>query len=106
MIKELILSNAELATLTNRVQLNDLKPGTRFVSIIDRAVLEVVTITPGAVVCNKVQDLYFNPIAKPKLVRVWYSSIDVTFGLSGCWTIAEFKPLMQTKLLNILSNFE
>ena len=105
MIKELILSNAELATLTNRVQLSNLQAGSEFVSIIDKAILRVVIITPDAVVCNKVQDLYFNPIAKPKPVRVWYSSNDVTNGLSGCWTIEEFKQLMQTKLQSLLANF-
>jgi hypothetical protein len=105
MIKELILSNAELATLTNRVRLSDLQPGAQFVSIIDRAILQVVTITPDAVFCNKVQDLYFNAIAKPKPVRVWYSSSAETYGLSGCWTIEEFKQLMQTKLQSLLANF-
>jgi len=54
--------------------------------------------------CIKVMDLYFNPIpeAKQKQVRVWYS---VGLEEAGCWEIADFKHLMQTKLQSLLANF-
>ena len=105
MIKELILSNTELQTLTSRVDLSAVQPGDEFVSIIDRSVLRVtLNVTNNVVHCIKVMDLYFNPIpeAKQKQVRVWYSS---GLGENGCWEIADFKHVMQTKLQSLLANF-
>ena len=105
MIRELILSNAELATLTKgSVNIVNLQPGSEFVDLPNRCIVRVVDITKSKVNCIKVMDLYLNtiPANKQKHVVLYPGSDGKMF---NCWDVIEFKQLMQNKLQSLLSNF-
>lgn len=105
MIRELILSNAELATLTNgTVNVVNLREGSEFVDLPSRCIVRVVNVTSNSVNCIKVKDLYFNtiPANKQKAISIMYSA---NGKMHNCWDVVEFKQLMQSKLQSLLSNF-
>ena len=105
MIRDLILSNAELATLTNgAVNIVNLQPGSEFVDLPSRCIVRVVDITKNTVNCIKVMDLYLNtiPANKQKQIAIGASSAGKLY---NCWDVIEFKQLMQNKLQSLLSNF-
>ena len=105
MIRELILSNDDLATLTKgSVNIVNLQPGSEFVDLPSRCIVRVVDITKSKVNCIKVMDLYLNTIpANKQKQTVIYA--DDNGKLFNCWDVIEFKQLMQNKLQSLLSNF-
>ena len=105
MIRELILSNAELATLTpGAVNVVNLREGSEFVDLPSRCIVRVVNVTSNKVNCIKVKDLYFNtiPVNKQKAISISYTADGKMY---NCWDVVEFKQLMQNKLQSLLSNF-
>lgn len=105
MIRELILSNAELATLTiGSVNIVNLQVGSEFIDLPSRCIVRVVDITKNTVNCIKVMDLYFNAITANKQKQIMHYA-DSDGKLYNCWDVIEFKQLMQNKLQSLLSNF-